>query len=292
MGLAAVDDLDLDARGAPRAIRRARASASSSVGVVAVVDGEELEAGRQASRAPRGPPGPGRCRPRRRPSSGSSTIVWPFFTLRPPTVASRTASVTCSVWTARPALGHVGSTFVGGADGRVEREQRRDALGRVAGRHDVDRPVRHELGDLAGGQDHVGVVGQDAGARRRASPATASSSSPVRRVGALATADDRGTRRTPEVRGQCRRRIDAPRPSTRPPRRRRAVGEPPSAGRPRRPQRRRRPRRRRRPPRRDRAPVPAGLADEGRGPRLADVVGLVVEVLDADPADRVPSDRP
>ena len=94
-----------------------------------------------------------------RPSSGSSAIVWPRLTLRPPIVASRTASVTTSVWIAR-AASVIGPALRGGVEARVEREQRGEALGGVARRDDGHRPLGHR-GDLARGEDDVRVVRQD-----------------------------------------------------------------------------------------------------------------------------------
>ena len=102
VGLAAVADLDLDVPGErrrsasrpppPRRGRRRRRRRGSRA--------------RSRAGAPRPRTGPP-CRrspaTATRPSSGSSAIVWPRLTLRPPIVASRTASVTATVWMARAA---------------------------------------------------------------------------------------------------------------------------------------------------------------------------------------------
>ena len=80
-------------------------------------------------------------------------------TFRSPNFASRTASVTWIVWTPRPGGRHR-LDICGRVERGIERQQRGDALGGVAGRHDVGRPVGHR-DDLAGGHDDVRVVRQD-----------------------------------------------------------------------------------------------------------------------------------
>ena len=105
---------------------------------------------------------------RESPSSGSSAIVWPRLTFLPPIVASRTASVTTTRLDRPAGLGHR-ADVVGGVERRVERQQRREALGGVAGRDDDDRPLGHRR-DLARGQDDVRVVGQEQDLARRRPP--------------------------------------------------------------------------------------------------------------------------
>ena len=148
-----------------------------------------------------------------------------------------------------------------GVEARVQRQQRGEALGGVACRDDGHRPLGHRC-DLASGQDDVRVVGQDDdlagidGADRLEQLAGA-------RVGGLAALDDR---RDPEVAEDRRQAVTRDDRDDAQRRRRDGNGARVGIGRGRSGRRR--------------------LAGEGRGARLADVAGLVVEVLDADPAQR------
>ena len=79
---------------------------------------------------------------------------------------------------------------------RVEREHRRDALGGVARRHDLDPHAGAQVDRLPGGHAHVGVVGQDDHLRRARSGDSLGQLA-RRRVGALAAMHDS---RAPSVR--------------------------------------------------------------------------------------------
>src|SRR5829696_6419354 len=94
------------------------------------------------------------------PSSGSSAIVWPFFTFLPPIRASRTASVTWTVASPRPAV-VMGPAFAA------------------------------DLRRLLGRQPDVRVVGQQ---QHLARPGKSSNSEELARarVGGLAAAHDLG----------------------------------------------------------------------------------------------------
>ena len=179
-----------------------------------------------------------------------------------------------TVWIARAGLGH--RTGVSGrVERRVERQQRGEALGGVPRRDDGHRPLGHR-GDLARGQDDVRVVGQQqdlAGIDLldRLQQLTGA------RVRGLAALDDTGDaevaedRREP-VAGHDR---DDPEWEDAGPVGRPCAGAIPvwvgravrgvALG--------------------GRGPV-IGVRGEHRGPCLADVPGLVVEVLDADLAQR------
>ena len=94
------------------------------------------------------------------PSSGSSAMVWPRRTGRPPTMASRTAAVTSRLWISRltasvhPALplAPVPATWSASSAARPSAA--------FPGRDHPGWAVGH-LGSLPGRQLHVGVVGQD-----------------------------------------------------------------------------------------------------------------------------------
>ena len=213
-----------------------------------------------------------------RPSSGSSAIVWPFFTLRPVTVASRTAWVTCIVWASRLAS-VIARTFSStGSDGSRPRSDAKPSAQFRVGTTWSGRS-RHR-GDLLRGEDHVRVVGQDqelVGGRVRDRLEELAGA----RVGALAAAHDADRDELPEAGGVL---VEDRREAVRRGRPRRCpAGAGIGAGvGPARPRRARRPR----PARRVARVRRATLLEERRRLRLPDVVRLAVEVLDRDPAER------
>ena len=196
-------------RGGPRPRRRARRPDPAGhrlrlgqVGAVAVEQRDQLEAGRERRDRRRGPPSRGRRRPRRRPSSGSERDRLAALDL-----ASADRRVTdrlghdWSVWIARPAS-VIGPALAAASRRRVEREQRGEALGRVAGRDDgtgrsvIARRPGARRGPTFGlfgrtmisrASTRVDRLEQLAGAR----------------VGRLAALDDRGDPEVAEDRGQA-----------------------------------------------------------------------------------------
>ena len=116
----------------------------------------------------------------------------PGVTLRRPMLASRTATATCSDLDPSGGSGHLLGRALG-TSVVLEREHRRDALGCVAGRHDLDPHVGHELGRLLAARRTFGLLGS-----------TITSDAPVARM-ALASSPADGLALWPPRRPNARR---------------------------------------------------------------------------------------
>ena len=191
-------------------------------------------------------------------------MVWPRLTLRPPIVASRTASVTTSVWMARAASVIGPALAAASRPGSSASSAAKPSAALRVGTTVTGRSVIEATWRAA--STTFGLFGQDDDLAR-VDVADRLEQLAGARVGGLAALDDRRDPEVAEDRGQAvagNDRHDAQG-------RRDGRGGPRcgagSSGGPGRCRGRR-------------------LARERRGPRLADVARLVVEVLDADPAQR------
>ena len=156
--LAAVPHLDVDRR-QDRPDPPGHALGLGEVRAVAVEDRDQLEPGLQRRRPRPARTSRGRCSPPRGRRPGSSAIVWPRLTLRPPIVASRTASVTTRDWIARPASVIGPALPAASSCGSSARSAANPSAALRVGTT-CTGPIGHGR-HLARGQDDVRVVGQD-----------------------------------------------------------------------------------------------------------------------------------